>query len=552
MDDKHSHIDDWLRKTAEQQPAPDDADRELKRQAWSKMAALLDEDDAGRPQPRVIRFRIKWAAILIPFFVTSVVFATTLWLAPRYFKRTKPAKQVHVSPPTPGDRAGRQNKMQQTHSDTPLLNINTTPWSGPADSIKGAAGRAAAIDPSQKGAANAAAGSHHIAGPVTNNPAAGNNSNKDRSGGNNQEGINRPGSGNVDVRSNHGKPSGRLHAGKSGKPGPVSRAEPQARAGGIAPAAAVKGNSAAAKEEKTPHNKLNNAAGSRTVNENEAVAAEQTGTDKRSVTMPGERALFTAADAGLAVIHPVRSRNVFALQLPALSAARREQHLPVSLVAGNGVITGHPESRWALQAGLLSPLNSAVGIRAGILYRYPFGSGWYLLPQIGASYLTGYNRQFTHVSISKHQKDSSTGSAQDDFEIDTVTTPYTLKRAFAGSLGINLGYQMNRLAVSAGLAYSMAVPSGRQDTAVRRTGIVRDSSGISYTGASFSAGKLPANQQLSFNVDLSWYVLPRLQAGVNYRVAIWNSKAAKEFRAPLQKLQDNSMLELYIRIPIGR
>jgi hypothetical protein len=508
MDDKQSHIEDWMRRAAAQPPAPDDAGEELKRQSWSKMAALLDADKAARPQSRLERLLPGRAAVLIPIIASSVVFAATVWLAPRFSKTTKPAEHSSIAK----ERPYNKHKGQQTGTDTPLVNINTTtPQSTPADSIAGFAGTIAAPvseggkpayagpDGSLAGAANAVPHGHNQGSGTPDNKAAGN------------------------------------YLARNGR--------------GISPAMVSNRTSTPERERTLPHNKVNKATVSGIANDNEAVADGQTITPKRFSDRPAERAVF---EAGQAVLRPVRNRNVFALQLPTLSAASREQHIPVSFAAGNGVLAGHPEVPWVLQAGLLSPLNSAFGVRVGILYRYPLGYGWSLQPQVSVSYLTGYNRQFTHVAVSKQLRDSGTGSAgQYLFNLDTITTPYTFKHAVAGSLGINLGYRITTMAVSTGLVYSLAMPSGRQDTISKRSGMMRDSLAIPSSGPVFSTGKLPGRQQLSWNVDVSWYVFREFQVGINYRVMLWRSKGDKAFQAPLQKVQDNSMLELYIRIPVS-
>lgn len=553
MDDKHSHIEDWLRKAAAQQAAPEDTGGELKRQSWSKMAALLDEDDAGQPAPRVSRFRFNRAAILIPFIATVVVFAATMWVAPYFSKKTAPAGKSSNVKEHPHQKNRRTLEAPVNNNgipnDTALININnSTPQAIPADSITGfegtmaetpkAGGVPSQIEPAlplveNKGASNTKPAG---AGDKTNSTnAAGTDNSHSTTGNANSTVI-----GRTNVKANAvDKAAGNTNKplGANNKPSPAGAKE---KKDNVTPSlsAAASASTASDKHKKDlPHNKVNKTAIPGIANDNERVANEQTVRDKR----------FSS-------LYPVCTRNVFALQLPSLSDGSREARVPLSASGSRGLSLGASESRWGLQLGLLSPLSSALGVRVGVLYIYPLGNNWFLQPQLSASYLTGYDKAFTHVAISKQHSDTSGGGALDRYDVDTTRTPYTFKRAFAGSAGINVGYHRNKLAVSTGLVYSMAMASGKKDSSSIRSGVVRDTtdSPVQFTDPAFSPGRLPGKNQLSWNVDLSWYVTPRLQAGFNYRVVLWRSAGDKGFQAPLQRIQDNSLLELYIRIPIGK
>jgi hypothetical protein len=578
MDDKHSHIEDWLRKAAAQQAAPEDNGEELKRQSWSKMAALLDEDAAGQPQrqPRVFRIRFNWAAIIIPFVATAAVFAATVWVVPHFSeKKTTIGKPSNV-------KEHPQNKKRQTQTqealnnnnisgDSTLININGSipqPMPSPADSITGFAGTIAGnpnaggvpsqIEPAlplpenrRGNAANnnaAAAG----AGNKTNNTNAANGSSTVIGPTNAGVGNNNKSAG---VSAGNKTAAAKALGTKGNKLAAAGAKENDKEKDNTTVSAPASGNTsipAAGNKKNLPHNKVNKASTPGTANDNERVADEQTVTGKRFSSGTGGKTGGTTA--ATAMLYPVRTRNVFALQLPSLSDGSREARVPASASGSGGLSMGLSESRWGLQLGLLSPLSSALGIRAGVLYIFPLGNNWFLQPQLSASYLTGYDKAFTHVAISKQYSDTSVGGAQDRYEVDTTRTPYTFKRAFAGSAGINVGYHRNKLAVSTGLVYSMAMASGKRDSAHVSSGIVRDTTvnPVQFTDPAFSPGRLPGKNQLSWNFDLSWYVTPRLQAGFNYRVVLWRSAGDKGFQAPLQRIQDNSLLELYIRIPIGK
>lgn len=548
MDDKDLNIDEWLKKAAAQQPAPGDTSQELKQQAWSKMTALLDEEEGGKPQPRLFWSRIKWAAIIIPFVATAAVFAATVWLAPHFYKETPLAG----SSSSIKQRGLQEQNRQQAAADSLSTIINTTPPSLPADSIAGIAGKTPAMPENESGSippalplpltpgrSNVAPGNagNNTTTGNTNNAAAGNinsitKGNSNTNAGNN---VNRPG---------HGSASATTATPLVNNNMPL---KPSLR-----------------KEKNLPNNKVNKAAAPGAIDDNEALAAEQTETpvrEKRAVSgsmqpkgVKDAKQATPAPEAAMVVLYPVRPRNVFALQLPSLSDASRGQRIPGSASGGGGLSMGTANSRWNLQAGLLSPLNSALGIRVGILYVYPLSSSFYLQPQLSASYLTGYDKAFTHLSVNSTRQDSANPSGWPRYTIDSTFTPYTFKRAFAGSAGINVGYRKNRMAVSTGLVYSMAMASGKTDSATKRSNMVYDTTGArtSFSDPVFSEGRLPGKQQLSWNFDVSWYVLPRLQAGFNYRVVLWRSPGDKGFQAPLQRIQDNSLLELYIRIPLGR
>ncbi|HEY0609093.1 MAG TPA: hypothetical protein VGD35_05540, partial [Chitinophaga sp.] len=509
MDDKDLNIDEWLKKAAAQQPAPGDTSQELKQQAWSKMTALLDEEEGGKPQPRLFWSRIKWAAIIIPFVATAAVFAATVWLAPHFYKETPPAG----SSSSIKQRGLQEQNRQQAAADSLSTIINTTPPSLPADSIAGIAGKTPAMPENESGSippalplpltpgrSNVApgnAGNNKTIGN-TNNAAAGNinsitKGNSNTNAGNN---VNRPG---------HGSASATTATPLVNNNMPL---QPSLR-----------------KEKNLPNNKVNKAAAPRAIDDNEAIAAEQTETtvrEKRPVSgsmqpkgVKDAKQATPAPEAAMVVLYPVRPRNVFALQLPSLSDASRGQRIPGSASGGGGLSMGTANSRWNLQAGLLSPLNSALGIRVGILYVYPLGNSFYLQPQVSASYLTGYDKAFTHLSVNSTRQDSANPSGWPRYTIDSTFTPYTFKRAFAGSAGINVGYRKNRMAVSTGLVYSMAMASGKKDSATKRSNMVYDTTGVrtSFSDPVFSEGRLPGKQQLSWNFDVSWYVLPRLQAG---------------------------------------
>ena len=587
MDDKHSHIEDWLRKAAARQAAPEDTGGELKRQSWSKMAALLDEDEAGKPQPqpepkpRIFRMRFNWAAIIIPFVATAAVFAATVWVAPHFSKKT-----ITIGRPSnTKEHPQQKNKPTQTQEvlnnnnipgDSTLININGSipqPMPAPADSITGFAGTLAGapdaggvpsqIEPAlplpenRRGSAannNAAA----AAGDKASNTSAAGGSTSHAATGN----INGPVIGPTSTNAgSNSKTAGGNAGNKTTASKPlVGKGNQPAAAGAkekdnISTPASAGGNTsapAAGNRKNVPHNKVDKAVTSGIANDNERVADEQTLTDKRFSS--GTSGKAGSAAAATTMLSPVRTRNVFALQLPSLSDGSRDARVPASASGGGGLSLGGSESRWGLQLGLLSPLSSALGIRAGVLYIYPLGNDWFLQPQLSASYLTGYDKAFTHVAISKHLSDTAVSGAQDRYDVDTTSTPYTFKRAFAGSAGINVGYHRNKLAVSTGLVYSMAMASGKQDSARVRSGVVRDTTvnPAQFTDPAFSPGRLPGKSQLSWNFDLSWYVTPRMQAGFNYRVVLWRSAGDKGFQAPLQRIQDNSLLELYIRIPIGK
>lgn len=563
MDDKDLNIDEWLKKAAAQQPVPGDASQELKQQAWSKMAALLDEEEGGKPQPRLFWSRLKWAAIIIPFVATAAVFAATVWLAPHFYKETPPAG----SSSSIKERSLQEQKRQQAAADSLSTIINTTPPSLPADSITGIAGKTPGMPDNESGSIPPALPLPLM--PGRSNVAPGNAGNNTTTGN-----TNNTAAGNINSitkgNSTHIRPRvlNPWRGLSNNKAGNNVNGPGQGSASATTATPLVNNNiplqPSLRKEKNLPHNKVNKAAAPGAIDDNEALAAKQTETpvrEKRAVSgsmqpkgVKDVKQATPAPDAAMVVLYPVRPRNVFALQLPSLSDASRGQRIPGSASGGGGLSMGTANSRWNLQAGLLSPLNSALGIRVGILYVYPLSSSFYLQPQLSASYLTGYDKAFTHLSVNSTRQDSANPSGWPRYTIDSTFTPYTFKRAFAGSAGINVGYRKNRMAVSTGLVYSMARASGKTDSATKRSNMVYDTTGArtSFSDPVFSEGRLPGKQQLSWNFDVSWYVLPRLQAGFNYRVVLWRSPGDKGFQAPLQRIQDNSLLELYIRIPLGR
>lgn len=559
MDDKHSHIEDWL-KAAAQSPAPEGG--ELKRQAWSKMAALLDEEDAAKPQPRLFRIRLNWAAILIPFIATAAVFAATVWVAPHFSKKTTSAGK---SSNTKEHHPHKNRQTQETLNDNSIL-IDTvagatagTPESGgipsqiaPALPLAETKRGSTSNDAANATAAADKASSANAAG--TDNAHSSTESTSSPVIGPTNAHVNNKAAGNIPGATGAKAHDANAVAGRNNKlSGAGAKDKGNIKDKGDITAAAGNTSSAANKHKQDiPHNKVNKTIIPGPVNDNEPLVSEQALMDKRHSSRKSGSTV--AMDAGTAMLFPVRTKNVFALQLPSLSDESRAARVPASPSGvGSGLSLGAADNRWGLQLGLLSPLSSALGLRIGVVYIYPLGNNWFLQPQVSASYLTGYDKPFTHVAISKQHSDTSGGGSQDNYDVDTTHTPYTFKRAFAGSAGINVGYHKNKLAVSTGLVYSMAMASGKKDSARVSSGVIRDTTGAApFIDPAFSPGRLPGKNQLSWNLDLSWYVTPRLQAGFNYRVVLWRSAGDKGFQAPLQRIQDNSLLELYIRIPIGK
>jgi hypothetical protein len=581
MDDKHSHIEDWLKAAAAQSPASEGG--ELKRQAWSKMAALLDEEDAAKPQPRLFRIRLNWAAILIPFIATAAVFAATVWVAPHFSKKTTSAgKSSNSKEHHPHKNRQTQETLNDNNIliDTALININSSiPQPMPADSITAVAGAPAGTTPeaggipseiapalplaeNKRGSTSNDATNATAAADKTRSANAAGTDNAHSATGSTSSPVIGPTNAHVNNKAAGNSPGAtgaKAHnanavAARNNKlSGAGAKDKGKIKDNGNITAAAGNTSSTANKHKQDiPHNKVNKTIIPGTVNDNEPLVSEQTPMGKRLSS--GKSGSTVARDAGTAMLFPVRTKNVFALQLPSLSDENRAARVPASLSSsGGGLSLGAADNRWGLQLGLLSPLSSALGLRIGVLYIYPLGNNWFLQPQVSASYLTGYDKPFTHVAISKQHSDTSGGGSQDNYDMDTTHTPYTFKRAFAGSASINVGYHKNKLAVSTGLVYSMAMASGKKDSSRVSSGVIRDTTGAApFIDPAFSPGRLPGKNQLSWNLDLSWYVTPHLQAGFNYRVVLWRSAGDKGFQAPLQRIQDNSLLELYIRIPIGK
>ncbi|WP_298735207.1 hypothetical protein [uncultured Chitinophaga sp.] len=556
MDDKHSHIEDWLRKAAARQDAPEDSGAELKRQSWSKMAALLDEEDAAKPKPRILRFRFNRAAIIIPFVATGL-FAAAMWVAPHFLRETKPGgassgtqtHSPHKHKPLQTPETLNTNNIAADSSFIPA-NSNVLPGIPAADSsgvvpatitgTPGAGDPALPINPALTAAEKRrgdAARTRAAANDQLNNSVPPATIARAAAGS-----MAAPAAGHTNTPANNHSDRPVKSAGHqltAAKKGNVIAKEGKGQDRAAAPGAMDGNHVTAAKgyQQSLLHNKVNNTSVPGTADDNEPVAGVPTVKDKR-----------------FSWLNPLVTPNVFASPLATLSAGSRHAGVPVSASGSGGLSMGATASRWGLQLGVLSPLSSALGLRVGVLYIYPLGNNWFLQPQLSASYITGYNKVFSHVAVSKYRIDTTGGGIQDRYNVDTTRTPYTFRRAFAGSAGINVGYHRNKLAVSSGLVYSMAAASGTKDSATVSSRIIRDTTlnPGSFTDPAFSPGRLPGRNQLSWNLDLSWYVSPRLQAGFNYRVVLWRSAGDKGFQAPLQRIQDNSLLELYIRIPIGK
>lgn len=543
MDDKHLNIDEWLRKAAAEQPAPDDTGMEAKQQAWSKMAALLEEEERGKPQPRIFRFRFNRAAIIIPLIAGTAVLAA-VWLGPRFSGKTEKSGPASIRTEQPRKKETKSSGTDipgitnmdtpaVIPADTPSAYIQTQPQTKPVDTSMVSAGQVAGNAggiPAQPGpypVGDRPAGNRDT--PVSSSPAAAHTAVPATAG----------------KGDNNNTVSARTSKGVTGKP--------KATGDGRLPAAGKTG-----KGQTALHNKVNKAAAEDTIRDNEQVAPGQTITNIRRQAAAKERKqedTYARASGNKATdnsLHPLRTRNVFALQLPSLSDGSRGQRVPGA--AGKGLNLGDGSSRWALQAGLIASPGNSYGLRVGILYVYQLNDKLYLQPQLSASYLTGQDKTFTHWSVSEQRRDSSNPSGPASYDVDSTVTPFTLKNTFAVSAGINFGYTKNRLAISTGPVYSYGSASGKKDSVRVYSSVFNDSTGLHtpLSSPAFSKGRLPGVHQLSWNIEVSYYLLPRMQAGINYRFVLLRSKGDKGFIEPVKMIQDNSLLELYIRIPLGK
>jgi|GEM_PF-4323488 len=492
MDDKHLHIEEWLKKAA-QQPAPDTG-QELKQQAWAGMAAMLDKEQEADTQP-ARRFLPGRAALLAPLGAAACGLITWfIW------------------------QAGDHTAQQFTPADTAMV------FAGPAATSSASRTPVAASQDTQLARLPATAGASGTA--IVNNgmpallppPAATNGAGQQAPG---------PASlpGTAAAPAGAGRPAARPSiAGNISFP--VNAGSGTGTNTGTAP-----GNEPVIPLPGAP---------SRANTANRAAAGSRDGA-------PPSNHLISNG------LHALPTINLYALQVPALAAGSHRRQLPVPLLAAPPGKAGPPR-RWAVQAGLLYPFSSAFGINAGLLYTFPLGAGWSLQPEVNAGFITGYDKHFVHEAV-RNERVDSIGSNITLYRKDTVTTPYTLQQVLTGAAGIHLAYATRKVILRTGLAYSYALPGGSPDSAVTSNGAVTVDSlnqQTAFSTPAFHAGRLPGIHQLSWSLDAACQLRPRMQAGIRYRAALLRSGGDGGFKGAAKAVQDNSLLELYLRIPLGR
>ncbi|KAA2238512.1 hypothetical protein F0L74_20015 [Chitinophaga agrisoli] len=616
MDDKHLHIEQWL-KDAAQQSAPDPTGMDMKRQAWSKMSGLLDASAAAGASAaspaagpaaapaRTILQKV-WAAmgqatVIVPTVaaaaVISIVAGVLLYHNMDVQTKQKQGVTNERQDKGSGDSAtgggagpvadsgagmagnGMAGNVVSDSSSGgregitkgALNGIGAAGWPGASES-NGVGNSAANAAPGrgEDAAAKEAAGNnagHVIAGndrQLSNSslnagnkllspsnqavtPAVDNKGRAGRSGNNAGAGAKQPGAG-VNVPNSNNRGTGANNRGT--KPFSVAGHADATGQRGEAPSSVANSNGdkhSAVKNNREP----------------------ERGDKPANSSLTRDNDGLTALRAGF---RPLRPNNPFIVEKPVLSSGSRGQHIPYSSLPPAKRAWQADGSRWAMQAGVLLPVSgmagasagSALGIRLGALYNLPLWRNIYLQPSIGLGYITGYDKRFTHMGTGRDEVRDSV------FVIDSITTPYTLKKAFVGNAGINLNYTKGRWSVGTGITFSFVLPSGVQDTSTHHQETFRDTSGQlgPVTPATFNKSKLPGLRSLGWNLDAAYYVLPRLQVGINYKLFFLQpgidpsfSNVPDHLLGPdddknkyrgTTRILDKSMLEFYIRIPLGR
>ena len=228
-------------------------------------------------------------------------------------------------------------------------------------------------------------------------------------------------------------------------------------------------------------------------------------------------------------------------------------------------------SRWAVQAGLLLNGDKGYGARVSVLYQLPLYKRFYLQPYAGASYTGGYDKNFYHVYLPSQKIDSTSS-----YKTDTVLTSYHVKNTFSADAGIRAGYRFNRFSAGTGLRFNYILQSGGKVWPVTRLGSSAGSQTPSaYFNTAFSKRRVPGQYSLSWEVEAAYEWRSGLQTGASYRLRVMEHSAGPEWmmfpdispgqnagqssnisisagKKPSFSLQDKGMLEIYIRLPIGK
>ncbi len=670
MDDKHLHIEQWL-KDAAQPSAPEPTGMDVKRQAWSKMNDLLDaaattgaaagagqEPAPARTVMHKILAGIKQMGVIVPTVAAAAV--VTIVIGVKLYHNTDvQTKQTQgvtneraheaennaaaddvpapvkdsgattlsgIQPDNVANASSLGGNVEATAA-TPAADINGPQHDNTADKAGWKNGATAGTNNGRSGVNNTgvtpptgADKYSDVMGPRDNDTrgiqpsaankngtldnsaaghrpsARGNNTGKPIVPGHNMTGSDamRPNGGAGGSSAANGRPQrnsgngpkGNIGVSSAGIPGGDNRPprdNNNAFSGNNSKSSAGNNNITSGGNNKplrNNSNRLNGNNGTSSARNNNVTPdgnnkplrdnSEGT-TGSNNLSSSGNNNLLQENSSGLTARQPgvqlLHISNPFKVGKPALSSSSRSLHIPYSSLPPAKQAWQADGSRWAMQAGILLPLSStpggsigsALGVRLGVLYELPLWGDIYLQPFIGMGYITGYDKRYTYLSSGREKIRDST------FVIDTATTPYTVKRTFVGNGGLNLTYTKGRWSVGTGISFNFAIQSGVQDTTTHRKIPFYDTTGLlgPITPATFSKNKLPGLQSIGWNLDVAYYILPRVQTGLNYRLLLQQPSIDPGLNVPARFLGgandsknkgvlDKSMLELYIRIRLGR
>lgn len=209
--------------------------------------------------------------------------------------------------------------------------------------------------------------------------------------------------------------------------------------------------------------------------------------------------------------------------------------------------SGSPEGKngFSFALALPLPLNGIYGVHPSIAYNLHVSGRWSIRSHASVLYLRSNNANYTHA-ITKPNVDSIIQPGAPYMRDSIVSTHHIVAQLF-GSLGITGVYQHHKVSISAGIAYYHYLYSAR--------GKVTDSTQYhefttdvrEFQREPFNAAKLSGSRNLQLQLGTGYMLTPNLQAGLQYTMPVFKSKAQKGLAAGSGSAPGITRLELQVR-----
>lgn len=196
-------------------------------------------------------------------------------------------------------------------------------------------------------------------------------------------------------------------------------------------------------------------------------------------------------------------------------------------------------SGFSIRIAALAPIAEAYGAGVNIEYTFSWRNKWRVRPYIGAEYVTGFDKDYKHVSYT-----ATPGSGF--FRIDSTITLFPLKGMLYGKAGVQAAYVFSKWEASAGIEYRyLLATSGKEDTVVTR----RYASPLpaNLQPVPFNKKQVTGSGNLRLQLGLDYWISPRLQVGAIYYIQATKQKIDSTYKSPVPKLPDQTSLQIHAR-----